>query len=340
MRTPEVPPHLLFSDPVATTGATNERRSPPETAFYTRALRQGTPAGGFDEQALRDLIRPRFLPPTPRPAVLTTPSPFWLVCSDIHWPFADPRAVALVYEAVQRLRPVGVCLAGDGPDLLGLSAYPRDYRVEADLAEEQRQSLEFWHTLDGIGSGWGMRLIELEANHSGNGRESRFARWISDNANPGLRQMLRLPQIQQAFSYGNLFHPNDVNVELLDDMVLADDLLITHGAAARRGGGTSARAHADAWLSSVMHGHTHRVGSSFRRIPAVAGRPEGVIRSYEIGCLCDLNPIYGSRSLPADWAQGFAVVTLGEEPCDYGVELVSITRGRATVAALGQTLKA
>jgi len=85
----------------------------------------------------------------------------------------------------------------------------------------------------------------------------------------------------------------------------------------------------------VMHGHTHRQGSSMRRVPAIGSRGGQVIKAYEIGCLCRLDP--GYVSVP-DWTQGFAIVVEGEGR--YGVELVTIEEGAAVVTTLGKTIRA
>jgi hypothetical protein len=84
-----------------------------------------------------------------------------------------------------------------------------------------------------------------------------------------------------------------------------------------------------------MHSHTHRMGSSLERIPAVGNRPEQVRRAYEIGCMCDLNPSYVSAP---NWTNGFAIIAHGEEQGSYGVELVNVVKDRAVVTTLGQTI--
>ena len=86
-----------------------------------------------------------------------------------------------------------------------------------------------------------------------------------------------------------------------------------------------------------MHSHTHRMGQSLERIPAVGTRPEGVRRSHEIGAMCNLRPSYVSAP---NWTNGFAIVAHDPAELDYGVELVNVSRGQAVVAALGQTVRA
>jgi hypothetical protein len=53
--------------------------------------------------------------------------------------------------------------------------------------------------------------------------------------------------------------------------------------------------------------------------------------------MCSLQPSYVSAP---DWGNGFAIIAHDEAETDYGVELVTIQRGQAVVAALGQTVRA
>jgi len=147
--------------------------------------------------------------------------------------------------------------------------------------------------------------------------------------------LLKTPRALEVMSYPAWWHPEWSRIQMKPELVIAEDLLITHGTFVRRGGGMSAKAHSESYLNSVMHGHTHRQGSSMRRVPAIGSRGEQVIKAYEIGCLCRLDP--GYVSVP-DWTQGFAIVVEGEGR--YGVELVTIEEGAAVVTTLGRTIRA
>jgi hypothetical protein len=286
--------------------------------------------------ALVDAFRPVELPPVPVPRARYKPSPCYVVTSDHHWPLADPRVESIVLQVVEALRPRGYVLNGDGPDLLALSAYPKDMRAERswELRDEQRAAKSWWRALHERGAAWGMTLEETEANHSGNGRESRWRRWL--NANAGV--LFGLEGFEADLSYARYFHPADVPVRLVDEVVIAGDLRVRHGEIVRKHGGYSARAHGDKWQASVMHGHTHRLGASVKRRPGIPGvRPDEFIRTYETGCACHLDADYCPG---ADWAQGFAIVRVDDATGMYGVELVHVIDGRATVGALGGTVSA
>ena len=178
-----------------------------------------------------------------------------------------------------------------------------------------------------------MDIVETEANHSGNGTASRWHRYLSDR----VPVLYGHPKAEELLRYETWFYPEWCPIRLADHVLVADELLVLHGDMVRKHAAYSARGHAEKWHSSVMHSHTHRMGSSLERIPAVGYRGEQVRRAYEIGCMCDLNPSYVSAP---NWTNGFAIIAHGDEPGVYGVELVNVANNKASIAALGKTILA
>lgn len=280
-----------------------------------------------------DKLRPVQLP-APEPATaLVVPGDFTLVAGDFHFPQHCERSVAVFLETVRQLKPRRVILNGDTVDLLAVSRYPKDQRHTWDLRQEVTAFHAFLHQLMSIGKAWGLVVLETEANHSGNGTASRWHRYLSDR----VPVLYGHPEAQRMLDYRTWFYPEWCPIELVESVVIADDLLVLHGDLVRKSGAYSARGHMEKWQSSVMHSHTHRIGQSVRRIPAVGTRLDGLQRAYEIGCMCSLTPSYVSAP---DWANGFAIVSHDADEEEYGVELVTIQRGRAVVSALGQTVQA
>lgn len=285
---------------------------------------------------LLDAYRPVDLVPIPLPRTMLKAGDYVVVSSDHHWPLQDPRAEAIILQTIERLRPRKYILNGDGPDMLNLSAFPKDARHGRSwqLREEQQHAKNWWWQVAALMKQWNGELFETEANHSGNEAASRWRRWLNDNC-PILFQ---LDGFEEDVSYQRYFHPKDAGVQMVDEVVIANDLRIRHGELARKHGGYSARAHGDKWQSSVMHGHTHRIGSSMKRRPGIPGvRPDEFLRTFETGCACMLNADYCPG---ADWQQGFAIIHVDPASNDYGVELVQIVNGRATSTTLGGTIAA
>lgn len=278
-------------------------------------------------------LRPIHIPaPTPA-TVQTHANPFTLVAGDFHFPQHCPDSIAVLLETIRQLKPQELILNGDTVDLLAVSRYPKDQRYTWDLQQEVVAFHEFLHEVMRISNGWGMTIRETEANHSGNGTASRWHRYLSDR----VPVLYGHPEAEALLNYETWFYPQWAPIALVEHAIIAEDLLIIHGDMVRKHAAYSARGHAEKWHSSVMHSHTHRMGCSFERIPAVGTRPEHVRRAFEIGCMCSLKPSYVSAP---NWTNGFAIIAHGEAEAEYGVELVSINQGRATVAALGTTITA
>ena len=278
-----------------------------------------------------DQLRPVALPAPDKPKRTVEAGAYTVVAGDFHFPAQSNASLAILLEVISQLRPKRLILNGDTVDLLAVSRYPKDQRYTWDLRREVTEFHKFLHVAHGIGSAWGMEFVETEANHSGNGTASRWHRYLSDR----VPVLYGHPKAEELLRYEAWFYPEWCPIRLADHVLIADELLVLHGDLVRKHAAYSARGHAEKWHSSVMHSHTHRMGSSLERIPAVGNRPEQVRRAYEIGCLCDLNPSYVSAP---NWTNGFAIIAHNDDPGGYGVELVNVVNDRAVVAAIGKTV--
>ena len=278
-------------------------------------------------------LRPVELPAPPRQAVTSEPSAFTLVAGDQHFGMQDDRACAVFLAAVEAIRPRRVILNGDTVDLLAVSRYPKDYRRGKtwQLRDEVVAFHSFLHTLHSIGDSWGLEVIETSANHSGNGTDGRWWRYLNDRC----PELLQHDEAEELLSYNRWFFPKWSNIRLEDSVMLADDLLVMHGDMVRSEAGYTAKASREKWMNSVLVNHTHRMGLAPKTITAIQGKPTSYVRGYENGCLCKLEVPYG-RAL--NWQQGFGIV--GEGAGSFSVEQVFIDNGRADVATLGKTLRA
>lgn len=285
------------------------------------------------KRELYDWLRPVELPAPPRQQVAAEPAPFTLVAGDFHFGMQDDRACALFLECVQELKPKRVILNGDTVDLLAVSRYPKDKRKGKtwELRDEVAAFHAFLHSLHSIGDGWGIEVVETEANHSGNGTAGRWWRYLNDRC----PELLGHAEAESLLSYERWFFPKWSSIRLVESQMIADDLLVMHGDMVRSAAAFTAKASREKWMNSVLVNHTHRMGFSPKTVTAHAGRPTSYARAYENGCMCKLEVPYG---VALDWQQGFAIV--GEDGCNYSVEQVVIDNGRANVAALGKTLRA
>lgn len=277
-----------------------------------------------------------------RPVVLEGPPPrryatranagVTMIIGDLHFPHHDEATVSIFLETARQLKPARVILNGDLPDMLAVSKYPKDARPKHSwtLRDEAVAFHAFLRDLENVLSE-DCDLVETEANHSGNGTGSRWWRYLSER----VPHLLAMDGAEEKLGYVGWWYPAWTRLELVNDVILAGSLLVTHGEIARKWAGYSARAHGEKYVHSVLHSHTHRMGSGIQRVPAVGTRTESTIRTYEIGCACTLSPSYANAP---NWTQGFAVVVDDGE--SYNVEMVPVIGGVATVATLRQTVRA
>src|SRR5262249_22078727 len=103
------------------------------------------------------------------------------------------------------------------------------------------------------------------------------------------------------------------------DFVRLGQLIVTHGSIVAQHSAVSGKRHFEKYGTSVLIGHTHRLG--------IYSRPtlSGAHAAYENGCLCRLDPEYVQHP---DWQQGFSVVSVDERGGWFNVVQVPILNRR------------
>ncbi len=253
-----------------------------------------------------------------------------VVGSDFHFGCQDQKAIDIFLETVRQLKPKTVVLNGDTMDFLAVSKYPKDIKNNWNLEKERIDYHQFLDNLIGVAGG--ADIYETVSNHSGQSVGGRWRRYLSER----IGELACLTGLADALSYENIFMGDYQKRISHVDYVDLNGLIVTHGETVRSSGGASCLAEVNKWTASIMHGHTHRIGSAARRVPAIAGRPERQLYGYETGCLCSLDATYGTAM---NWQQGFAIVSLGQDHGDFGVEQVLVNNGQANIGILGVTLK-
>lgn len=254
-----------------------------------------------------------------------------VVGSDFHFGCEDKKAIDIFLETIFQLKPKTIILNGDTMDFLAISKYPKDLKNSWSLQSERESYHAFLHELIGVSGG--AKIYETVSNHSGQSIGGRWRRYLSDR----LGELGSLSNITDILSYENVFMGEFKDKVEHVDYVDLNGLIVTHGETVRKHGGASARGELDKWHTSILHGHTHRIGSSCQRVPSIGGRPEKQYYGFEGGCLCSLDAAYGSGM---NWNQGFNIVSVGEDKDLFSVEQVLITNGKANIATLGCTIKA
>jgi hypothetical protein len=304
--------------------------TPIVTGYVNDNLRRIKPSkfNKTEEEILEflDQLKPITVPVT-YPKVNRELSDYAVVFSDLHFPLQCEKTISIILQTIDILKPSKIIINGDSCDILALSRYPKDILKNYNLLEERIEYQKFLSKLVEVSGG--AEIFETSANHSSGGPESRWRRYLSER----IPELGCLPEVMEALSYENIFLGPFKDYVKMVDYVDLNGLYVMHGTTVRKNPGSSVMGEMERFRASVMMGHVHRMGSVSMRQPAIGKRKEQQLFGYEIGCACDLNPIYASSP---NWTNGFAIVALGENT--FGVELVSVINGEATVATLGETL--
>lgn len=253
-----------------------------------------------------------------------------VVGSDFHFGCHDQKAIDIFLETIFQLKPKTIILNGDTMDFLAISKYPKDLKKSWSLQSEREDYHAFLDELIGVADG--AKIYETVSNHSGQSIGGRWRRYLSDR----IGELSSLSNIAEILSYENVFMGEYQHKIEHVDYVNLNGLIVTHGETVRGNGGASCLGEINKWGASIMHGHTHRIGSSCKRIPDIAGRGEKQLYGFESGCLCSLDAIY---SAAPNWQQGFAIVSLDKGGETFGVEQVMINSGLANISTLGKTIR-
>jgi hypothetical protein len=283
----------------------------------------------FDISSFLENLAPINLPKPVFNKSRTSYSDFSVILNDLHFPLQCNKSLDIVYSVIDELKPKSIIINGDSLDMLAISRYSKDIRKNFSLLDERIEYHKFLNTLLSVSDG--AEIIEINGNHSGDSTFGRWWRYLSER----IGELASLPEIQKTLSYENVFLGDyQKNVKMADYIELAQDLVVLHGEVVRKFGGYSARGSIEKYYQSIIMGHTHRVGSTAQRIPSLGRREDKQIYAWEMGCLCDLNPLYGSAP---NWQNAFGIVSLGEEET-YSVETVLIQNGKANVSTLGKSI--
>lgn len=240
-----------------------------------------------------------------------------LLFGDTHVPHHDPTALAVVYKLAELLQPNVFVHMGDLLDANSLSRWDKDPLEVRDLqfeVDEGRRILAKMRV-----AAPNARAVFLEGNH-----EQRLQRtlWGLQNAASALN---KLTSFQKALTWPALLDLDELGFEFVpygkhSQFTFLPKFLLKHGDIVRPQSGYTARAELDKVNRSGASGHTHRLGSHFRR------DFNGGHVWVETGCTCSLTPTYVSDP---NWQQGCVVLSFEEATGAVSAELVEIRHGLA-----------
>jgi predicted phosphodiesterase len=290
-----------------------------------------TPKTAMDVEEFLEQLAPIEIPKFLTSSVNKSFTDYAVILNDLHFPLHCQKSIDIALTVIDELNPKSIIINGDSLDMLAISRFPKDIRSQYNLLEERVEYHKFLYSLIEVSNG--AEIIEVHGNHSGDSTFGRWWRYLGER----IPELACLPDIKETLSYQNVFLGDlQKHVSMADYVELTQDLLVLHGDVVRKYGGYSARGTLDKYFQSCIMGHTHRVGSTAQRIPSMGNRKEKQIYAYELGCLCKLDPLYGTA---LNWQNAFGIVSLGDDD-SHGIEIVMINGGKANVSTLGKTITA
>ena len=265
--------------------------------------------------------------------IKTAPNKIAMVIGDTHFGSESQNTLDIFLRTVEELKPETVILNGDSLDMFAISRYPKDIRIQSSLLKERQAYHKFLKALHDITESYGSEIYETNSNHSGDGNEGRYWRYLSDR----LGELASIPELKDKLSYESMFFPDASwsRIKLVDYVEIVPNFIVIHGDVVRKHGGYSAVGMMEKWGTvSMIINHTHRFGATAKRFPSIGSQKERIVRVYENGCACDLAPCYASA---ANWQNSFAIVDYSStnEPA---VEQILVTGNSACIGKLGKTI--
>lgn len=228
-----------------------------------------------------------------------------VVIGDLHTPYEDKKAVKKVLQFIQYFQPDNIFINGDLIDCLDISRFDKPLERHQDLATEIEETR--YILLQLRSSAPKARIIYIFGNHC-----FRLQSYISRNA----RELYGLKGLTLEEQLGTKDLDIDVyNNHTKENYYQYGKLLIGHFDKVNKYSGMTAKNLLEDKGMSVIQGHTHRLGSSYKRTY------DGQKGAWEGGCLCDLNPKY--CNMP-NWQLGFLTIHKDKNSDQFKVTPVEI----------------
>lgn len=218
-----------------------------------------------------------------------------LVLSDQHIPFHDKKINDLLIDKfIPEFKPDYIDLLGDLIDFWQISKFRKDPSRKGTLQQDIDSAKDYLRRLREF-------LPEAQITlHYGN-HLCRLKKYIWDKAN-------ELDCIN-AIDLKVLLDVKKYNIKVIDaeeGFEIRDKLVLTHGTVISQESAMTARRNLVKYGQSVICGHTHRLGSTYKT------DLRGTIGAWENGCLCSLDLIHEWGRELANWGQGFSIVFFSE----------------------------
>lgn len=210
--------------------------------------------------------------------------------SDQHIPFLNDRSHGAIMNFLKAFKPNKIKLLGDVIDLWQISHFLKDPCRINTLQEDLDKTQTYIRELrDGFLKA---EITMLCGNH-----EDRLRKYLWERAyeiSP-IRE-LRVDKLLGIDEMKIKFYPEQTDVDR------EGEILFTHGTVISQESGMTARRMLKKYGMSIVHGHTHRLGSHYKTMMG------GSYAAFENGCLCKSELAREWRMGMPDWQNGITLV--------------------------------
>jgi predicted phosphodiesterase len=209
-----------------------------------------------------------------------------LLIPDVHIPYHDKKAFALMIKAGTEFKPNTIIVMGDLIDNYSISRYEKDPTRERFLKWEVAEANKGLDAICRISPQ--ARKVFLAGNH-----EERLDTYIKKEA-PQLFGLVDTATLLNLKKRGFSYHPYGKHIKI-------GKLIATHGTLTRKG---IARVMIDKYGKSVAFGHVHKIEQSIK----VNALGEGHV-GFTMGWLGDIKKTDYIKDF-TDWTLGFATAII------------------------------
>lgn len=229
--------------------------------------------------------------------------------SDIHAPFQDDKALAILYNFIKWFKPETVFIMGDLLDAYAISRFSKDPNGALHFQDEIDTAIRIISDIRKV-CGKAVKIYYIKGNHS-----ARMQKYLWNNSKElaGLH-VLEVP---------SLLNLKRFKIEYVEKgKMMYKGVMIKHGSVVRKYASYTAKAEFEKNGCSGVSGHTHRSGIYMQT------NSGGDFKWMECGCLCSLEQEYMEGEIP-NWQQGFGVGYFSKTSSRYQLDLVNIIDGKA-----------
>ncbi len=243
-----------------------------------------------------------------------------LLYGDSHFPFADPRALAVVLAIMEAEKPDVVVHVGDGMDCYGLSRFNKNpARIHSLQDEIDAYRVHLEQVAQTVPDA---ERVVLAGNH-----DDRLERLLWSLPRD-VQQITRLRNVHEALQWPSLLDLDTIGWTWLSTReqtrtAILPKFIVKHGERVSIDSAMSARREMKTHTYSGASGHTHRKGTYFQ---GKGGVDRGNYVWLELGCTCDLYPEYAPN---ANWQQGCVVINFNLDTGGFHISDFYIHEGNA-----------